>query len=422
MPFPELVLRCWYWPCASRDRLPAAAGFWGLPSFRLASLSTGRCGWEVVRRRMLEMRVPGIQFSLSESPFSRSSLSFLVWVRTLGTLRGLPDTLPIRLPRFDDSNRPREETVRESLRLLSPVCNGTGVSGWSGELAKTFCFAERLRVNERRDRGRSNPEELLCGAVWALAGVDKALLASVSKTDSQLRGSRDRPKTLSFSPEAAARGVLGRIALLLLRSPARRGRRLGNMEIRFLDGEGSSSARMTAFPSEDMEIRRAFRPFGGDGVSSPSFRTVASPSKDKDNRSDGGDFSLDASASAEGASDASPRRSVTDRFLLAELGCGASRCVSWELCNGSGSGTSVGGCGTMSEDSDSKLVWELCKDCSGSSLSSLPEGSDSKDDCIIAGSFPWPSECPTPCSSTAWSLLSDSCLNWSATARGARSS
>ena len=220
--------------------------------------------------------------------------------------------------------------------------------------ARIFCLAECVRVNERRN----SPGEAVWGALWVLAGVDKALLASVSKTDSQLRGSRDRPNTLSFSP-VLTRGVRGRIALLLLRSPAKRDFRVENMDIRFLDGEGSSSPRITAFPSEDMEMRRAFRPFGGDGVSSPSFRTIASPSKDMDIRKDGGDFtSFDACVSNAGcASDASPRRSVTGRFRLAEFTCDASGCVSWELCIDSGSGSASFCCwGTISEDSVARLV------------------------------------------------------------------
>ncbi|KAJ5621923.1 hypothetical protein N7528_005155 [Penicillium herquei] len=52
---------------------------------------------------------------------------------------------------------------------------------------------------------------------------------------------------------------------------------------RFLDGDGSFSARMTAFPSDDIAIRNEFRPFGGDGVISSSFRTMASPSNNIDN-------------------------------------------------------------------------------------------------------------------------------------------
>jgi hypothetical protein len=79
-------------------------------------------------------------------------------------------------------------------------------------------------------------------------------------------------------------------ALLLLRNPANRELLVENMEMRPLDGDGSSSVRMTAFPSEDMAIRRELRPFGGEGVNSPSLRTIASPSKDSDKRRDGGDF------------------------------------------------------------------------------------------------------------------------------------
>jgi len=116
---------------------------------------------------------------------------------------------------------------------------------------------------------------------------------------------------------------------------------------------------MTAFPSEDMDMRRAFRPFGGDGVISPSFRTIASPSKDSEIRSEGGDLkSFDASFSAGWGSDASPRRSVTDRFRLVLLNCNASAGV-WGFTIGSGSGSAVVssfGCWGASDVSESKLV------------------------------------------------------------------
>lgn len=52
------------------------------------------------------------------------------------------------------------------------------------------------------------------------------------------------------------------------------------------------SARITASPSDDMEIRRALRPLGGDGVISSSLRTRASPSKESEIRSEGGDLTL----------------------------------------------------------------------------------------------------------------------------------
>jgi hypothetical protein len=87
-----------------------------------------------------------------------------------------------------------------------------------------------------------------------------------------------------------ARGVAGKMALLLRRRPEILGLRTENMATRFLDGEGSFSPRITALPSEDMAMRNEFRPLGGDGVISSSFRTMASPSKDSDRRSEGGDF------------------------------------------------------------------------------------------------------------------------------------
>lgn len=198
------------------------------------------------------------------------------------------------------------------------------------------------------------------------------------------------------------------------------------MDIRFLDGEGSSSVRMTAFPSEDMDMRRAFCPFGGDGVISPSFRTIASPSKDSEIRSEGGDLkSFDASFSAGWGADAPPRRSVTDRFRLVVLSCDASGCVVSGVSTGSGSGSgaasSVGFWGA-SEVSESKLVWELWIDCSCSSLSSAPDtGSDSNEDCNASDDG---ALSRSPCSTVLRSTdtLSSPSLNSSAIARGARSS
>jgi hypothetical protein len=91
------------------------------------------------------------------------------------------------------------------------------------------------------------------------------------------------------------------------------------MEIRFLDGDGSPLARMTACPSADIEIRSEFRPLGGDGVNSPSFRTMASPSKESDSLRDGGDFRLSSMLGVADSLIVSPR-SDPDRFLLAEFG------------------------------------------------------------------------------------------------------
>jgi hypothetical protein len=60
--------------------------------------------------------------------------------------------------------------------------------------------------------------------------------------------------------------------------------------MRFLEGDGSSSVRIKASPSDDIEILTALRALGGDGVGSPSSRTIASPSNDMDIRNDGGDL------------------------------------------------------------------------------------------------------------------------------------
>lgn len=155
------------------------------------------------------------------------------------------------------------------------------MSAWAARLYRP----EALRVNERWLRDWNRPGE----AFGPEVGVDKALRASVSQNDSQLRESRDRPNVRSFSA-MPARGVAGKMALLLRRRPDILVRRTENIATRFLDGDGSFSPRITALPSDDIAMRNALRPFGGDGVSSPSFRTIASPSNDIDNRNDGGDL------------------------------------------------------------------------------------------------------------------------------------
>lgn len=270
-----------------------------------------------------------------------------------------------------DSRRPNDETARDNFLLFSLVVCGTGVLRCSEELnvAVFLYFADRLRVNERGPPERKNPGDPVCAPLCELDGVDNALRASVSKTDSQFRGSRDRPKILSLSIDPL--GVPRTTALLLLRSPVNRGVRVGNIEIRFLDGDGSPSARITAFPSEDMAIRSAFRPLGGDGVNSPSFLTIASPSNDKDMRRDGGDLMPCTPHGVKGccASDLPCLRSVIDRFLFAEFWCGVS------------DGTLA--CSLFKSNSDREfscvpslfsgasdvatLVWELKTGCSGSS-------------------------------------------------------
>lgn len=111
----------------------------------------------------------------------------------------------------------------------------------------------------------------------------------MSQNDSQLRGSRERPKARSFSA-TPARGVTGKIALLLRRRLDSWVRRAENIATRLFDGEGSFSPRMTALPSDDIAMRSALLPLGGDGVNSSALCTMASPSNDIDNLRDGGDF------------------------------------------------------------------------------------------------------------------------------------
>lgn len=116
-----------------------------------------------------------------------------------------------------DSSRPSEDTVRDSFRRLSctrpgaAAAAGTGTGVW---FARMFCLEERLRVRDRWLRDRNRPGELLSGVE-----LDRALRASVSKVDSQSRGSRERPNTRSFSLAGVRvdAGVAGRIALWLLR-------------------------------------------------------------------------------------------------------------------------------------------------------------------------------------------------------------
>ena len=202
-----------------------------------------------------------------------------------------------------------------------------------------MCRPEALRGNERWLRDWKRPGE----PFGPLVGVDRALLASVSQNDSQLRGSRERPKALSFSA-TPARGVAGKTALLLRRKLDIFVRRTENIATRFLDGDGSFSPRITAFPSDDIAIRKALRPFGGDGVSSPSFRTKAFPSNDIDKRSDGGDFvgvtCMFCVVAACFSYSPSPRISVTERFLF-----GACRRESseWSFTSWENSSCVVGG-------------------------------------------------------------------------------
>lgn len=87
------------------------------PRFRFESPRAGRGACEVFRRRILGVRVPGTQFSLSESP---GSISKFV----------LPDLDNTDLDGFEGfvlallspvSNRPKDDTVRPSFRLFSPI-------------------------------------------------------------------------------------------------------------------------------------------------------------------------------------------------------------------------------------------------------------------------------------------------------------
>ena len=114
------------------------------PRLRLASRRAGRGAWEVVRRRTCDDRVPGTQFSLSESPgsISNSDLPYLDTM-DLDNLEG----------RFDDrlrsvSNLPNEDTVRDSFRRFSPIDWEMGVRAESAWTAK-FCRDDAERVRER---------------------------------------------------------------------------------------------------------------------------------------------------------------------------------------------------------------------------------------------------------------------------------
>lgn len=101
--------------CSGRLRLPLVE--MPRPRLRLASRRTGRGTCEVLRRRIFVDRVPGTQFSLSESPgsCSRSGLPDLV-NRGLDSLDGFMFALfrPV-------SSLPRDETVRASFLLFSPM-------------------------------------------------------------------------------------------------------------------------------------------------------------------------------------------------------------------------------------------------------------------------------------------------------------
>lgn len=125
--------------CDSRERPAALLGLLVRP---FESLRTGRWLWETVRRRECDTRVPGTQFSLSESPpsTSRSSFGVLEFLRVDGAFspRGLR---PV-------SSRPSEETVRESLRRFSRIA-GIGVFWFSEAGVRRECLADTLRVRER---------------------------------------------------------------------------------------------------------------------------------------------------------------------------------------------------------------------------------------------------------------------------------
>ena len=289
---------------------------------------------------------------------SRSSLGVLEFFSVDGGFS--PRTLrPV-------SSRPSEETVRESFRRFSLIAWLIGVPWCSeGGVRREVCLADRVLVRERWPLDR-NAEEF--GVLCELKGVDNALLASVSKNDSQFRGSRDLPNDLSFSSELG--GVPRTTALALLRRPPSLGLRAENMEMRFLDGDGSPLARMTAFPSADMEIRSEFRPLGGDGVNSSSLRTMASPSNDSDILNDGGDFGVFNPAGTDSA--AAPPRSDPARFLLADICRSSLLDASLGVCTACGSA-----CWLDSGHSDvATLVCELPPSCS-SSLSTPSDANES---------------------------------------------
>lgn len=134
-------------PCdpAGYDRLRLPLALPGTFSLRFGfdSRSAGRGACEVVRRRTCDDRVPGTQFSLSESPASRSRSGLLgLNVIDLDSLDGWLGAFVRSV-----SNLPREETVRESLRLFSPW--EVAVREVSVRTGCRLCLADMLRDKER---------------------------------------------------------------------------------------------------------------------------------------------------------------------------------------------------------------------------------------------------------------------------------
>ena len=120
--FPRDLFCC---PWVTLERLPpdiAPKFLLTLPPRPFDSLRTGRCAlWEIALRRTREVRVPGIQFSLSESPHSSRYSSPFLFLRVFETFSGCVDGLLIAMFR-SVSSLPSEETVRDSFRLFSPIC------------------------------------------------------------------------------------------------------------------------------------------------------------------------------------------------------------------------------------------------------------------------------------------------------------
>lgn len=89
--------------------------------------------------------MPGTQFSLSESPGSRSRSGLVDFeIIDLESLDGLAGALFRSV-----SRRPREETVRESFRLFSPMDWEMGVRAVSAWMECMPCRADMLRDRVR---------------------------------------------------------------------------------------------------------------------------------------------------------------------------------------------------------------------------------------------------------------------------------
>ena len=228
-----------------------------------------RRGLAGLRRRVPEIWVPGIQFSLSESPAWYSS-------RDLPSLSLYTVNLEPVGYWVSDSRRPREDTVRESFFLFWGGCPGARRNVLEIRDVRGFVVRDS---DFRRERGVSAGES---------PSPVSALRASVSQYSSHARESRDLPNNLSRREDTPLAVRPRDTALLHRRSVPNLACRADRTAARSLHGDGSLAVLTTASPSAEKEIRTGSRGFCGDGVFSFSPRTTASPSNDKDMRRDGG--------------------------------------------------------------------------------------------------------------------------------------